>query len=1201
MSTVSTDECKKLTQRVSVLNNEKCVAQAKLEECQSKEVAMGQKNQLDAKVKELISLHRQVTTLMEEQKTAAVRWETSKQFQDGLEKRASEMKQEIEQLEERVEVMEKERQDLLNENIKISEESHALNADLRKQLSSLQNELQEAVEKREVAIANEESAKRDFDAQIKIVAEAQNKYERELMLHAADVEALTSHKKQIENFNALLTEAQEVGKKAEQELTESRTSWLEQERIMREECRLMDQLVQELTQQNNVLHQQKEKIAVQVASQHAVMMKKVEILNLLSDSNKTLREEQDKLQSQLQEGETKVKKLEADIALYQTTIRTLQAQRDTLVSEKSSLMNEVDRWKLRTNHLIEQSHKADPEEHKRVLQEKETMRRQIAQSNEEKSKQSVEITNLKTQLQDAEEKVKTINQEIVELQASSTKLKEENVEYEKKQGHSRAAFQTAKNKLINQRQQLEMLTHENAKLKKKANSALKEESEMKFNSMKSQLESRICKLERDLQEAKASSTSGDTSDCQQQLEAKQKEIHELQTRLKKIGRKYKEQTEMLNKSVEDQKKELENQKKELEEVKNKSASQQADQPNMAALEQTSAELKSKMSALEKEREELKQQVKQKEMDVTEIKEELEKTKKEIVELQASSTQLKEENVEYEKEQDHLRAAFQTAKNKLTNQRQQLEMLTHENAKLKKKANSALKEESEMKFNSMKSELESRISKLKRDLQEAKASSTSSNTSDYQQQLEAKQKEIHELQTRLKKIGRKYKEQTEMLNKSVEDQKKELENQKKELEEVKNKSASQEADQPNMAALEQTSAELKSKMSALEKEREELKQQVKQKEMDVTEIKEELEKTKKEIVELQASSTKLKEENVEYEKEQDHLRAAFQTAKNKLTNQRQQLEMLTHENAKLKKKANSALKEESEMKFNSMKSELESRISKLKRDLQEAKASSTSSDTSDCQQQLEAKQKEIHELQTRLKKIGRKYKEQTEMLNKSVEDQKKELENQKKELEEVKNKSASQEADQPNMAALEQTSAELKSKMSAVEKEREELKQQVKQKEMDFTEIKEELEKTKKEIVELQASSTKLKEENVEYKKKQGHSRAVLQTAKNMLTNQWQQLEKLTHENAELKKKVTSADSALKEESEMKLESHISKLKRDLQGDTSDYQQQLEAKQKEIHELQTRMNLLQKTLENHQKAQSQTPSIAGRPAASAQPR
>lgn len=98
------------------------------------------------------------------------------------------------------------------------------NADLRKKLVEIQNELQEVTERRETAIAMEMSAKQECDNQTKVAADAQDKYERELMLHAADVEALSAAKKQLEGFNAQLMEKEEQARIAELQLKEYKVS-----------------------------------------------------------------------------------------------------------------------------------------------------------------------------------------------------------------------------------------------------------------------------------------------------------------------------------------------------------------------------------------------------------------------------------------------------------------------------------------------------------------------------------------------------------------------------------------------------------------------------------------------------------------------------------------------------------------------------------------------------------------------------------------------------------------------------------------------------------------------------------------------------------------------------------------------------------------------------------------------------------------
>lgn len=59
--------------------------------------------------------------------------------------------------------------------------------------------------------------------------------------------------------------------------------------------------------------------------------------------------------------------MEADIAPIQQSVHEQQALRESLETEQTALKAEVDRWKARTNHLIEQCNKVDPEEMKKLM------------------------------------------------------------------------------------------------------------------------------------------------------------------------------------------------------------------------------------------------------------------------------------------------------------------------------------------------------------------------------------------------------------------------------------------------------------------------------------------------------------------------------------------------------------------------------------------------------------------------------------------------------------------------------------------------------------------------------------------------------------------------------------------------------------------------------------------------------------------
>ena len=63
--------------------------------------------------------------------------------------------------------------------------------------------------------------------------EAQNKYERELMLHAAEVEALQAAKEQVSKMASVRQHLEETAQKAESQLLECKASWEERERMLK--------------------------------------------------------------------------------------------------------------------------------------------------------------------------------------------------------------------------------------------------------------------------------------------------------------------------------------------------------------------------------------------------------------------------------------------------------------------------------------------------------------------------------------------------------------------------------------------------------------------------------------------------------------------------------------------------------------------------------------------------------------------------------------------------------------------------------------------------------------------------------------------------------------------------------------------------------------------------------------------------------
>uniref|UniRef100_A0A669EG15 Nucleoprotein TPR n=1 Tax=Oreochromis niloticus TaxID=8128 RepID=A0A669EG15_ORENI len=521
-----------------------------------------------------------------------------------------------------------------------------------------------------------------FSCQTKLAGEAQAKYERELMLHAADVEALQELKKKFQQGTAQKMELEEELKKT--------TS------LLQEKTKIKIRRCEELGKQNSLLHEQMDEIAAK--SRQVQQQQQPQQLDL----------------SFSEEGKTTEQILEI--------LRFVRREKDIAIAQCEASDREALRYKQRVEHQerelteLQETLNAEREKMqataKTLVQQEEQLKKMETISALQKTNKMLKMDRdkLEQELQQAQAKVTKLQSDISPLHHSLSVLSEKNgsLQADKRLLEEDLKRLKAKNQqLISQQkdgdvEERQKLTTEREAQQKRI-TQLAEETNNTHRLTPSQLHG--------LRESVARLTS-ERDSLKKDLEAKNNDIVEKNktiTQVKKIGRRYKTQYEEL--------------KAQHDKLKTAQSQAQARQNQIQQLQRELQQAKETLQQNLTSQKELQQthQTSQQShnQEISSLKSALSQAESKLSESKVREEQLKQQMADKE---EKTKKAFLGAKTKINQLNSAKEQLSQEVEELKQS-----KEELEVRMNALKSQYEGRLLRLDRELRERRETQTHSDT------------------------------------------------------------------------------------------------------------------------------------------------------------------------------------------------------------------------------------------------------------------------------------------------------------------------------------------------------------------------------------------------------------------------------------------------------------------------------------------